>query len=92
MSDQGFPPSHWDVDKPQPEICQVCGSLVEGELLEVATVDGIRGLRVCNTTRSCRMRHSTSWRERFREQPERSSTIGNSRVYPPGAETWAKDP
>lgn len=41
-------PSHRSTSGLQPEICELCGMLVENSRLFVADVEGLRGRRVCD--------------------------------------------
>lgn len=91
-TDAFFPPSHWDVDEPQPEFCDLCGTYVGGQHLQITDVDGLRGMAVCDVTPGCRkFRSRHSWRDRFRQRAHHSS-IGSSRVFPAGTEKGGQDP
>jgi hypothetical protein len=84
-----YPPSHRNVDEPQPEVCDLCGLLVGGNRLITADVEGLRGRRICVVTPGCReFRSALSFRDRQRGNGRLSGTTGSSRIFEPGAEPW----
>lgn len=82
-------PSHRSEDDPQPEICALCSTKVPAHRLRQADVQGLRGFWICDVTPGCaRFRASPSWRDRRQTHPRPTTTIGDSRVYPAGDNTW----
>ena len=47
----GYPPSHRNVDDPQPEVCEWSGIIVGGRHLLTADVEGVRGFRISDATK-----------------------------------------
>lgn len=89
MSKYGYPPSHRNVDEPQPEVCDVSGAIVPGSDLITSDVEGLRGARVSSSTpflAAARLR--MSYRDRVRLTDRRANTIGQSRVFEAGAGVW----
>ncbi len=41
-------PSHRDTDGEQPEVCMLCGNVIEHARLRVAEVEGLQGVRMCD--------------------------------------------
>ncbi len=84
----GYPPSHRNVDEPQPECCDLCGMHVPGSHLMLAEVEGLRGYYVCDLQDGCRkFRSALSYKDRRRFNAREHSSIGSSRVYPSGSDT-----
>ena len=87
-----YPPSHRNLNEPQPEVCDLCGLLVGGRHLAVSDVEGLRGARVCDVTPGCRaLRNARGYRDRKREMGDLTGAIGTTggaRIYEPGAEPW----
>lgn len=78
------PPSHRNVDDPQPEVCDLCGLTIGGSHLQISDVEGLRGANVCDAHQSCRMRSRPSYKDKLQNRGQ-YPTIGNSRVFLPGA-------
>ena len=74
-----------DFSQPQPEICEVCGTVRPGA--EMRVVDGVT---VCSSTHTCQtFRSRTASRHRLaRMNSHQKPSIGSSRVYPPGQEVF----
>ncbi len=82
MGMYGYPPSHRDANRPQPEICPLCGTIAPADTFLQADVEGLRGWYLCGVTEGCRhFRTAMSWKDRRRVNPREHSYIGNSRVY-----------
>lgn len=84
-----YPPSHRQVEEPQPEVCDLCGLLVGGAHLLTAEVEGLRGARICDATPGCRdYRTALSFRDRRQAAGPLVGMLGSSRLYEPGAAPW----
>ncbi len=85
MGVKGYPPSIRGTDEVQPEVCYVCGLYIGAMRMRLSHIETIEGLQVCD---------QHHWRDKptlliHRQQvPEPISGIGQSRVFPPGADTW----
>lgn len=78
-----------NTEEPQPECCALCGLAVGGAHLQACDVEGLRGQRVCDVTEGCRrFRNSPSYADIQQISPAPGATIGDSRVYEPGAAAW----
>ncbi len=84
-----YPPSHRNVEEPQPEVCDLCGLLVGGSHLITSTVEGLEGRRICDVTPGCRdFREAMTFNDRRRLNGKLSGTIGSSRVFEAGGDFW----
>ena len=46
MRDATFPPTVRSLDDPQPEWCDLCGTMVGGSHLKLSEVEGLRGMYI----------------------------------------------
>mgnify|MGYP000076406239 CR=1 FL=1 len=84
----GYPPSPRNLDEPQPEVCDLCGLHVGGAHLLIADTEGVRGYAVCDVQTGCGIwRSAISYNDRRRYNAREHSTIGDSRIFPPGGDT-----
>lgn len=88
MAGPGYP-SHRNADEPQPEVCSLCGTIVGGSHLQLTQAEGLQGMYICDVTEGCRRFRRLSGRDIRRLSPRPSASIGDSRVYPAGDNTWA---
>lgn len=87
MGDYGYPPSPAGIQELQPEVCDLCATIVGGARLMRVDVQGLRSAMVCDETLGCRMyRSRPSYSDRRRLNALPATTIGSGRVFPPGAE------
>lgn len=79
---------------PQPEVCSLCGLKRPGhEIVYSEIVQGLRGLRICSSTRTCReYRNKMGWKERRRLwRPSAYVGTGKHPIYIPGVEWHIPD-
>ena len=84
-----YPPSHRNVEEPQPEVCDLCGLQVPAARLMVSDVEGLRGFRICDITPGCQQfRSSPTFNDRKALGGGVFGTTGSGRVFDGGAERW----
>lgn len=86
-------PTRRNPASPQPEICELCGNLVERARLVVSDVEGLRGYAICDFHPfEAKARSQPSHRD-YRRYTDRSSNRTPRRIEPFGGELWyEKDP
>lgn len=91
-----YAPSHRNTNDEQPEVCELCGSLVGRDHLRVAQVEGLQGRRVCDLhpfERDTVYRPSDNDYRRL--MPAVQAPEAGQRLWPFGAELddrWTIDP
>ena len=89
MSKYGYPPSHRNHRSPQPEVCELCGLLVEGRQLQTLDIEGLRGRRVCEVHSEWRNKPTRRDVERFvAKSIPGGQFVGQSRIFDPGDPHW----
>ena len=82
-------PSHRNLDDSQPEVCDVCGTLVARSQLTELNIEGLRGRVACPFCMGGSLR-SLGFRD-YRAREGRRPQTYPTRLPPYGASTWLEE-
>ena len=86
-----FVPTHRDTSQPQPEVCQLCGTLVPSSGLSISDVEGLRGAAICSTHKwEAKARFTPSYNDLQVGQPA-PNVPDNQRTTTSGDKLWFRE-